>query len=111
MMGRSLHSNALASRLGVHYPWRGRAWGPLHLLTWMGLRHERYAASPLVAATRRGLVQQALDLLLGEFREARRVHENYNSTTGRGGDVVNSNPFYHWGANLGCAGAWRLGWE
>ena len=36
-----------------------------------------------------------------EFRENRHVHENYNSTTGRGGDVVNSNPFYHWGANLG----------
>ena len=29
------------------------------------------------------------------------MHENYNSTTGVGGGVVNSNPFYHWGANLG----------
>ena len=28
-------------------------------------------------------------------------HENYNSTTGAGCDVGNSNPFYHWGSLLG----------
>jgi hypothetical protein len=35
-----------------------------------------------------------------EWLVNRHVHENYNSTTGIGGDVPNSNPFYHWGANL-----------
>ena len=28
-------------------------------------------------------------------------HEDYNSTTGVGCDVGNSNPFYHWGSLLG----------
>ena len=38
---------------------------------------------------------------MGEWRRHRRVYENYNSTTGEGGDVQNANPFYHWGALLG----------
>jgi hypothetical protein len=29
------------------------------------------------------------------------VHENYNSITGTGDDVNNSDRFYHWGALLG----------
>ena len=29
------------------------------------------------------------------------LRQNYNSTTGIGGNVGDSNPFYHWGANLG----------
>jgi hypothetical protein len=28
------------------------------------------------------------------------VYENYNADTGEGGDVLNSDPFYHWGALL-----------
>ena len=39
-----------------------------------------------------------------EWRSHRRVHENYNSTTGQGGDVKDSNPYYHWGALLGYIG-------
>ena len=81
--------------------WRGRTWGPVNLLTWMGLSHPKYADIPRVEAARKGLCAQSHALLMVEFRENRHVHENYNSTTGRGGDVVNSNPFYHWGANLG----------
>ena len=36
-----------------------------------------------------------------EWRAHRHVHENYNSTLGIGCDVPDSNPFYHWGSNLG----------
>ena len=40
-------------------------------------------------------------VIMAQIVLRRHVHENYNSTTGQGGDVGNSNPFYHWGANLG----------
>ena len=78
--------------------WRGRAWGPLHLLTWLSLSN--YIGQPGVAAARRALSDQAAQLLLGDWLSLRQVHENYNATLGTGNDVINSNPFYHWGANL-----------
>eukprot|EP00937_MAST-01D_sp_MAST-1D-sp2_P000301 g301.t1 len=84
--------------------WRGRTWGPVNLLTWLALSEPAYSALPPVRAARRGLCAQSLRLLMGEWRAHRRVHENYNSTTGRGGDVPDSNPFYHWGALLGYIG-------
>eukprot|EP00040_Diaphanoeca_grandis_P024748 m.136415 g.136415 ORF g.136415 m.136415 type:complete len:891 (+) comp29849_c1_seq1:147-2819(+) len=80
--------------------WAGRTWGPLNLLTWLCLSNEQYATIPRVEAARKGLVAQSRRLLMVEWMEKRHVHENYNSTNGRGCDVVNSNPFYHWGANL-----------
>ena len=84
--------------------WRGRAWGPLNLLVWIALAQPEYADIPAVSAARKGLVRQSHSLLMVEWHEHRRVHENYNSTTGIGGGVVNSNPFYHWGAALGYIG-------
>ena len=81
--------------------WRGRIWGPLNLLTWIGLSHPKYDSSARITAARRGLCKQSLSLLMVEWRAHRHVHENYNATLGIGGDKPNSNPFYHWGANLG----------
>lgn len=81
--------------------WRGRAWGPLHLLVWLGLSNPNYATIPSVTRARAGLAGQSHALLMGEWRLHRRVYENYNSSTGEGGDVKNANPFYHWGALLG----------
>ena len=80
--------------------WRGRIWGPLNLLLWMGLSEPTYAQIPAVQSARKGLCEQSSELLMKEWMAKRHVHENYNSTTGVGGDVPNSNPFYHWGANL-----------
>jgi putative isomerase len=65
--------------------WRGRAWGPLNLLTWLGLEHPAYAGVPRVQSARQGLAEQSLRLLLVEFRENRRVHENYNRWVWVGG--------------------------
>lgn len=70
-------------------------------MTWFGLSAPPYADKPIFKAARQGLCRQSAALLMGEWLEFHHVHENYNSTTGRGGDVDNSNPFYHWGANLG----------
>ena len=35
-----------------------------------------------------------------EWKENHRVHENYNSVTGVGGDVKSSDSFYSWGGLL-----------
>ena len=81
--------------------WRGRIWGPTNLLTWLGLSNPAYASSARITAARKGLCKQSLNLLMVEWQEHRHVHENYNATLGIGCDVDNSNPFYHWGSNLG----------
>merc|ERR1712046_397526 len=79
----------------------GRIWGPLNLLTCISLSNPMYSSSRRIQAARRGLCQQSLNVLLVEWREHRHVHENYNATNAEGCDSRDSNPFYHWGANLG----------
>ena len=75
--------------------WRGRIWGPMNYLVYLGLR--TYAASDL----RREFAQRSYALFLREWQEKGHVHENYNSILGTGDDVSNSDRFYHWGALLG----------
>lgn len=108
--------------------WRGRSWGPMNFLVYMGLKHPQYAHIASVQAARRALARQSeatflvrvivllfvcfwmcayalfnSDLLVHaiqqvEWLENHRVMENYNSQTGVGCDVGNAIPFYHWGA-------------
>ncbi|HEX3661501.1 MAG TPA: trehalase family glycosidase [Acidobacteriaceae bacterium] len=75
--------------------WRGRIWGPMNYLVYLGLRNYD---DPGV---RRQFAQKSYDLFLQEWREHRHVHENYNAVTGSGDDVTSSDRFYHWGALLG----------
>ncbi len=75
--------------------WRGRIWGPMNYLVYLGL--ENYDD----AAARREFAQKSYALFLKEWTENRHVHENYNATLGSGDDVRNSDRFYHWGALLG----------
>jgi putative isomerase len=75
--------------------WRGRIWGPMNYLVYLGLR--RYDD----AAVRRRFARKSYSLFLGEWTRNRHVHENYNALTGSGDDVSNSDRFYHWGALLG----------
>ncbi len=76
--------------------WRGRIWGPMNYLVYLGLRNY-----PDSAATRKDFAQKSYDLFLKEWKENGHVHENYNATLGSGDDVANSDRFYHWGALLG----------
>ena len=75
--------------------WRGRIWGPMNYLVYLGLRnyddHE----------VRRDFAQKSYELFLKEWKENGHVHENYNAMTGSGDDVKSSDRFYHWGALLG----------
>ena len=75
--------------------WRGRVWGPMNYLVYLGLRN--YESS----AVRKDFAQKSYELFLKEWREKGHVHENYNAITGTGDDVDSSDRFYHWGALLG----------
>jgi putative isomerase len=75
--------------------WRGRIWGPMNFLVYLGLLNYD---QPEV---RRQLANKSLDLFLREWKEHGHVHENYNAILGIGDDVHSSDRFYHWGALLG----------
>ncbi len=75
--------------------WRGRIWGPMNYLVYLGLLNYDDAA------TRREFAQKSYNLFLKEWKENGHVHENYNAVTGVGDDVRSSDRFYHWGALLG----------
>jgi putative isomerase len=75
--------------------WRGRIWGPMNYLVYLGLGN--YDA-PEVRAE---FAQKSYNLFLKEWEGNGHVHENYNAITGTGDDVTSSDRFYHWGALLG----------
>jgi putative isomerase len=75
--------------------WRGRIWGPMNYLVYLGLLNYNEPEA------RRQLAQKSLALFTKEWTEKGHVHENYNAVTGSGDDVSSSDRFYHWGALLG----------
>ena len=75
--------------------WRGRIWGPMNYLVYLGL--EKYD----VPKTQSEVAEKSYALFLKEWQEHGHVHENYNSILGSGDDVSSSDRFYHWGALLG----------
>lgn len=87
------------SRDDLAYPdqdyWRGRIWGPMNFLVYLGLRNYDL---PLA---RRDLAEKSKKLLLKEWLEKGHVHENYDGSTGEGCNKPNSDAFYHWGGLLG----------
>jgi putative isomerase len=74
--------------------WRGRVWGPMNFLVYLGLRNYD---QPQVRAE---LARKSLALFQAEWTSNHHVHENYNAITGSGDDVSSSDRFYHWGALL-----------
>jgi Mannosylglycerate hydrolase MGH1-like glycoside hydrolase domain len=74
--------------------WRGRIWGPLNYLVYLGLRNYN---DPKV---REEFAQKSFNLFQQEWKASGHVHENYNAITGMGDDVDSSDRFYHWGALL-----------
>jgi hypothetical protein len=74
--------------------WRGRVWGPMNYLVYLGL--QGYGEPE----ARRQLALRSRSLFDGEWNSRGHVHENYNALTGAGDDVSSSDRFYHWGALL-----------
>ena len=75
--------------------WRGRIWGPMNFLVYLGLRNYD------LQGARTDLAQRSARLLLKSWHSDRAVYENYNANTGAGNDVRSSDAYYHWGALLG----------
>jgi hypothetical protein len=75
--------------------WRGRIWGPMNFLIYLGLQNYQEPAA------RSAFAERSYALFLKEWKENGHVHENYNAILGSGDDVANSDRFYHWGALLG----------
>jgi hypothetical protein len=74
--------------------WRGRIWGPMNYLVYLGLLNYDQPS------VRKQLAQKSLALFNKEWTLTGHVHENYNAITGIGDDVSSSDRFYHWGALL-----------
>lgn len=75
--------------------WRGRIWAPLNFLVYLGMcNYDLIEETDLLAKNSKAL-------LMSGWQENRYIFENYNSITGQGDDVSNSDKFYHWGALLG----------
>ena len=75
--------------------WRGRVWGPMNYLVYLGLLNYSQPEA------RKLLAERSLALFEAEWKQRGHVHENYNAITGAGDDVRSSDRFYHWGALLG----------
>ncbi|MBU0639741.1 MAG: hypothetical protein KKB50_12815 [Planctomycetes bacterium] len=71
--------------------WRGRIWGPFNFLVAEGLRRYRYDREAA------DLAQRGLQMFLQNWHADGGIYENYNATTGAGGDVWNAARLYHWG--------------
>jgi neutral trehalase len=84
--------------------WRGRIWAPMNFLVYMGMRNYD------LPEARKDLADKSVKLIMKEWTDHNLVFENYNSTTGVGGDVRNSNPYYSWGALLSFIGLWEYGY-
>jgi putative isomerase len=74
--------------------WRGRIWGPMNYLVYLGLRN--YGQHEVRAE----FAQKSMALFEKEWKTNHHVHENYNAMSGSGDDVTSSDRFYHWGALL-----------
>jgi neutral trehalase len=75
--------------------WRGRIWGPMNYLVYLGLSNYN------VPEARKEFAEKSFKLFEKEWTENGHVHENYNAILGTGDDVTSSDRFYHWGALLG----------
>jgi hypothetical protein len=75
--------------------WRGRIWGPMNFLVYLGLRNYD------LPDARTDLAQRSARLLMKSWQSDRAIYENYNANTGAGNDVRSSDAYYHWGALLG----------
>lgn len=81
--------------------WRGRIWGPMNYLVYLGLRNYD------LPEVRAQFVDKSYALFAKEWRQHGHVHENYNAILGEGDDVSSSDRFYHWGALLGYVKYWE----
>jgi putative isomerase len=76
--------------------WRGRIWGPMNFLVYLGFRKYN------LPAARANLVGRSYRLFMKSWEREGAIYENYSAITGNGNDVRNSDGYHHWGALLGA---------
>lgn len=76
--------------------WRGRIWGPMNFLVYLGFR--KYD----LTEARADLAGLSLRLFMKSWETEGAIYENYNAITGNGNDVRSSDGYHHWGALLGA---------
>lgn len=74
--------------------WRGRIWGPMNFLVYVGMQQYK------LPEARADLIARSKALLMKNWKKEGGIYENYNMVTGEGGDVGSADAFYHWGALL-----------
>jgi putative isomerase len=79
--------------------WRGRIWGPMNFLVYLGLLNYD------LPEARKILAEKSNRLLMENVKLNGWVYENYNAVTGNVGDPVEGrlmgDNYYHWGGLLG----------
>jgi len=75
--------------------WRGRIWGPMNLLVYLGLRNYNFPAA------QKALVDKSRNLILKSWRETGMVWENFDPNNGQGGNALDCDSYYHWSTLLG----------
>jgi len=79
--------------------WRGRIWGPMNFLVYLGLRNYD------LPETRKILARKSNHLMMENVKLNGYIYENYNAITGNVKDPSEGkrmgDNYYHWGALLG----------
>lgn len=79
--------------------WRGRIWGPMNFLVYLGLRNYD------LPQARKLLAEKSNRLMMDNVRLNGYIYENYNAITGNVKDPAEGkrmgDNYYHWGALLG----------
>jgi hypothetical protein len=79
--------------------WRGRIWGPMNFLVYLGLRNYN------LPEARKILAKKSNKLMMENVKLNGYIYENYNAVTGNINDPAEGkrmgDNYYHWGALLG----------
>ena len=79
--------------------WRGRIWGPMNFLVYLGLRNYK------MTEARKILAEKSSRLMMENVSRSGYIYENYNALTGNFNDPAEAqrrgDKYYHWGALLG----------
>ena len=82
--------------------WRGRIWGPMNFLVYLGLRNYD------LPEARQILSEKSKRLMMENVKLNGYIYENYNAITGNVNDPAEAkrmgDNYYHWGALLGFIG-------
>jgi putative isomerase len=88
--------------------WRGRIWGPMNFLVYLGLRNYD------LPEARKILAEKSNQLMMENVKLNGYIYENYNAISGNISDAAEGRQmgdnYYHWGALLGFIALMELGY-